>query len=657
MTAIFGLCRWDGGIVDRDLPRMAGALRRFGRSGEDAWTAGSVAIGIARHDMLPEDENIPDIHDRGRRYAVVADVHLSERDGLIADLGLATAVAAAMSDAALVAAAIERWDEGAFDRIYGVFAVAAWDIRERRLLLARDPIGARPLFYHVGQNIFAFASMPEGLVALPEIETGIDTEQYVRLLRDLALAADRTPQLGIDRVMPGHYVVIQNGQVDRIRWWKPDLSPLILAQQTDYEAALTRHLENAVAASLRGVEHRVGAHLSSGFDSTAVVAIAAEQLAARDGGAGTGRVTAFTAVPRSDAYAQVLEHHIADEGDIAAETVAGLANVDHVRIMVEHGTLDTLDRSTSMYPLPIRNLCNLTWIDAINDAARAQRLTVILQGGMGNMSLSEPGVLALQELLAAGRFRTWFRIARGLVRNGWMKWRGVLWNSVAGKVPLRVWQFMEARSGRPPIDTRRFTLLREDVYDTAGATALDSAADDPYAVIDVSESAQPVDTSVRNRLAVLSADIGSLYKAQLGEWGIDLRDPTGDRRLVEFALRVPVERLIWDGEPRAILRKAMAGKLPASVVDNRRRGLQSADWPEGLAQSRDTLEREIERIGMYEPVAALLDMDRLTAMVADMPEKGSARWQDTDTEIDYRLTMLRTVSIASHMRRVSRSNM
>ena len=125
---------------------------------------------------------------------------------------------------------------------------------------------------------------------------------------------------------------------------------------------------------------------------------------------------------------------------------------------------------------------------------------------------------------------------------------------------------------------------------------------------------------------------------------------------MEFALRVPVERLIWDGEPRAILRRAMAGRLPASIVDNRRRGLQSADWHEGLIQSRSALIDEIERIEMYDPVASLIDIDRLKALVADMPDLDSPRWQEGDTEVDYRLTLLRTVSIASHMRRVSRSN-
>ncbi len=90
---------------------MAAALRRFGRSGSDHWTAGSIALGIARHALLPEDEHVPEIHQRGRRYAVVADVHLSERESLVEQLDLDAETAALMSDAALVAAAVERWDE------------------------------------------------------------------------------------------------------------------------------------------------------------------------------------------------------------------------------------------------------------------------------------------------------------------------------------------------------------------------------------------------------------------------------------------------------------------------------------------------------------------------------------------------------------------
>lgn len=163
--------------------------------------------------------------------------------------------------------------------------------------------------------------------------------------------------------------------------------------------------------------------------------------------------------------------------------------------------------------------------------------------------------------------------------------------------------------------------------------------------------------SVSNRLAIMTiADMGCLNKADLATWGIDMRDPTADRRLCELALRIPVERLVWDGEPRAILRKILADRAPPEVLNTRLRGYQSADWAQALHGDRHALRAEVESIGRFEPAARLIDVERLRALVDAMPEPGSPAWGDERVEADYRYAMLRSISAASHMRAVAGSN-
>lgn len=657
MTAICAQWRRDGadaGDVERHL---AQACRRYGRSPWRSWAGGETLLGKCLYPLLPEDRLDDPLDTAAQspsekpRWIVAADVRLTERDDLARQLAMD---AAAMSDSALVAAAIERWGEAAFPRIYGVFAVIAWDRRERRLVLARDALGERPLYYHEGADRFAAASMPDILLADRAIPRAPDVDQYRQFLRMNAFAPGRTGFAGISVVRPGHMVVVSQEGSRETAWWQPDLSPLRLAAQADYVAAVSNALDGAVAACLRRASGRVGAHLSSGFDSTAVATTAALALAARG-----ERLTAFVAAPRAGATRTMAARHVADETPLAARTAAMHANIDLLRVVPRTGPLADLGRARALYPSPMVNLCNLPWFEAINDTARDNGVSVLLHGLVGNSSISESGIWALRELAGQRRWRTWLRIARGLVRGRWMRWRGVLFNTVEDKLPDRLWRWGTALSGRSAEDDRDMTLLSRQTYeDAAGAySRAAQAAGEP--VPDTGDLGRERGaTSVGYRLASVRGNgDGDQYKAMLAEWGLDLRDPTADRRLFELALRIPVERLVWDGEPRAILRRVLADRAPPEVLGNRQRGYQSADWAQAICQDRQAFVDEMERLELHEGTAALLDTAKVRRLIEDLPPAGSPAWDSDAAESAYRIACLRTISAASHMRHVERSNL
>ncbi|MEI9886393.1 MAG: hypothetical protein WDN08_07790 [Rhizomicrobium sp.] len=149
---------------------MLAAQAIYGPHDEAQWDMGSLAMGRRLYRTLPED-----IHDSqplsggDGRWVMVADVRLDNRDELIGELRLSAEQARTMADSALLLSAWERWQENCFDRLVGDYAFAVWDKAKQRLVLARDPLAFRPLQYHRGKDFFAFASMPKGLHALPEI--------------------------------------------------------------------------------------------------------------------------------------------------------------------------------------------------------------------------------------------------------------------------------------------------------------------------------------------------------------------------------------------------------------------------------------------------------------------------------------------------------
>src|SRR5262249_32203154 len=183
MSAIAGILRFDGRPADRrDLERMTNALRAHGPDRTGAHAAGSVALGHVLMRMTAEDsfETQPT---RGAGGAImVADLRLDNRDDLIAALGLDPQRAFAAADSAIVLAAWEKWGNEAWARLRGPFAAALWDPRNRRTTLARDPLGCRPLCYHMGRDFVAFGTLPKALLALPDVPRELNKEQLADFL-------------------------------------------------------------------------------------------------------------------------------------------------------------------------------------------------------------------------------------------------------------------------------------------------------------------------------------------------------------------------------------------------------------------------------------------------------------------------------------------
>jgi asparagine synthase (glutamine-hydrolysing) len=647
MSALAGRWNRDGRPdAGADCARMLAAQAIYGPHGTRQWDDGAVAIGRCLYETLPEDAfDRQPLAGGGGRWHMVADVRLDNRDELAAALAIDER---AMSDAAVLLAAWERWEDAVFAQLLGDYAFAVWDARDRRLVLARDALGARPLHYHVGHDFVAFASMPKGLHALPDIPYAPDAERVAELLVFLPEYGSRSFFAGIQRVESGQVVTLAgNGAATVRRHWNPSSATLSRADPRDYGAGLRAELDRAVGARLRGGAGRVGAHLSGGLDSAAVAATAA-RLTAPGGRIPGGTVIAFTSVPRAGYDGPDPARRLGDEGPLAAATAALYPTIEHVLVRPDgRGPLEDFDGHFHLFERPVLNPCNQQWITAINVAARDRGLRVMLTGAMGNMSLSYGGVEYLPELFAAGRWLRLLREGRALVKAGSHRWRGVLVGAIGPWLPERLWRALHRMIGRASpsvtdysaIDPGRYAEL--DLAGRAAAQSLDTAH-------------RPRKSAFETRLWVLRrADTGNYNKGVLAGWGIDQRDPTADRRLVEYCLSLPMEAYLADGEMRVLAKRALADRLPAAVLAERRKGLQAIDWHEGLTASRDDLRREIARLAKIPAAAATLDLARMQRLVEDWPESG---WERREISSAYRLALLRGAAAGHFLRKALRGN-
>jgi asparagine synthase (glutamine-hydrolysing) len=644
MTALSGLWRFDGRPTAAEgCARSLTAQKIYGPHHAAQWSDGDVALGRCLMRFLPEDAfDRQPLIGGGGRYVLVADVRLDNRDDLIEALRIPVPQARTLCDAAILLAAVEQWDDACFERLVGDYAFAAWDGVRRRLLLARDPLGQRPLHYHRGNKFFAFASMPKGLHALPEIPYSLDEERVAEFLLLMPETGTRSFFSGIERVEPGHFVTVTADSFTTRQHWQPGRRRITLPRTEDYSEALRELLDQAVSCRLRGTGD-VGASLSGGFDSGAVVTTAARLLAPSG-----RRVIAFTGVPREGYDGPAPPNRIIDETSNAAATAALYPNIEHVVVRNEGcSPLAELDRAFFLYDRPVRGICGTAWGKSYGHALQERKLKVLLGGDAGNLGLSYDGFELLPELFRAGRWVHLWREASALVASGQLRWRSVLVNTFGPWCPPALWSWTIKMARPNALELRDYVAMHPRSLD-----AFDLPSRAKALKIDLAD--RPWKNGLALRLRGLrQADPGNHQKGALAELQVDYRDPTADVRLLDFCFGIPTEQFLRDGVPRALARRALADRLPKQVLEETRRGLTKADWHEDLTAARDEVVEELNRLEACPAAAATLDLPRLRRLTENWPSGG---WERRDVLVHYRYALLRAIAVGHFLRRATASN-
>jgi len=645
VTAIAGLWRFDGQPdVATDCSRMLAAQKIYGPHHGAQWDNGAVAMGRQLFRMLPEDSaDRGPVECRDGQMVMVADVRLDNRDELITALGLSAEKFRHACDAEILLACLNRWSEAALDRVVGDFAFALWDDRRHQLTLARDFMGQKPLHYHSGKDFFAFSSMAKGLHTLPEIPYAPDEQTVAEFVALMPQAGPGSFFQDICRVEQGQIVTVSRKGISKRSYWNPPRPERGESGPRDVVEGVRHHLDQATRARLRGANGAVASHLSSGFDSSAVTATAARLLAAEG-----GRVTAFTSVPSVDPEADPNDRRIFDEGPLAAATAALYPNVEHVQLRTGHiSPFDDLDRSFYLFERPKLNPCNWVWLRQITQEAHDRKLGVVLHGMMGDMTFSYFGLQLLPELLRQGR---WIRLAReyaGLRRETGMRLRGFAGHTLGPYLPTGLWGRLKTHFHGYQEDVHFHTAINPQRF-----AALDLAARAKARDHDLSY--RPRKDSFADRKWVLSrTDPGNNNTGTLGGWGVDLRDPTADRRLVEYCLSIPTDKYLVDGVTRAVGKAALRDRLPDAVLDEPKRGYQASDWHIGLAGGQASAAIELDQISGCGAAERTLDIKRMQALLEDLP---TSDWHDPQVIRAYRLALLRGMSAGHFLRKASGSN-
>ena len=466
--------------------------------------------------------------------AVFADVRLDNREELIRLLegidGI-DKITAGSSDAELILAAYLRWGDSCPEHLLGDFAFAIWDPRRRQLFCARDPLGLKVLHYAWAGSLLVFASEVEGVLEHPAISRRLDEVSVGDYLAGSLGEPGRTFFQSVHRLPPAHRLVAtrDGGRVER--WW--DLDPerrTVYRRTEEYTSHFLDLFEQSVEARLRTPAGPVGVLMSGGLDSGSVAAVARRRLQGK-------------ASPELFAGSFVFER--LRECDEREPILAVAAHLGMETDLVEAERFPILgDSNRPGLATPF-----LAWEGGFRELLRKVkgRGAQVLLTGHGGDDLMAGSPFTYADRLRRGDLRAVAEVARHAASRG-RSWRWILYNYLARPLLPLTPPRAEPPAWIDPAFARR-TGLKERLRASFPRRFQETARQALY----------------ERFLQTPWERVAHWYDRSAAPYGIGVRHPFLDRRLLELVFSIPPERLFRAGQSKPLLREAMAGLLPESV--------------------------------------------------------------------------------------------
>jgi asparagine synthase (glutamine-hydrolysing) len=463
------------------------------------------------------------------------------------------------TDTEVIIYAYEQWGSGCLARLRGMFAFGIWDRRRRRIFLARDRVGKKPLFYAQFGGHFLFASEMQGLLAYGRIPRESDPRAIDAYLSYGYVPAPMAAFKGIYKLPPAHYLTLDlklTGFEKRIeRYWSLDYEPKLRIGEDEACEVLREKMTEAVRLRMIS-DVPLGAFLSGGVDSSVVVG-----LMARLSGA---KVKTFSIGFNESAYDETAH----------ARRIAGRWETDHHEFIVEPDALSILPKLVRHYGEPYADSSAIPTFYVAQMTRR--HVTVALNGDGGDESFagyerylanylaermrSVPGAAMAARVLSrvipdsidpksrARRARRFLAVASQPMAERYPRWLKTFQDEA--KPRLYSPEFSSLLNGHggslnAPFD--RSSPTHPPTHPIDAAMAIDVASYLPYDLL-------------------AKVDITSMAN------GLEARSPFLDHEVMEFAARLPVEIKFRGGRLKSLLKRAFADLLPPENVNRRKMG-------------------------------------------------------------------------------------
>ena len=597
------------------IERMCAAMAHRGPDGQGVWTAPGVGLGHLRLSIIDLAGSPQPMASSDGRAMLVFNGEIYNYRELREELRGFGAEFRTDGDSEVILAAWQKWGPACVARLHGMFAFAIYDLTERTLFLARDRLGVKPLFYApLSDGSVAFASELKGLLANPLLRREIDPLAIEDFMTWGYVPDHRSILAGVHKLPAGHTLLLRHGRPlpQPVQYWDVSFAERRQGRASDLEAELLHLLRQAVTSRMTA-DVPLGAFLSGGVDSSAVVALMAE---ASNAPVKTCTIGFDVAALDETGYAQQVATKFA---------------TDHRARQVSPDDFDLVDTLAAMFDEPFADASALpTW--RVCQLAR-ESVTVALSGDGADEAF-------------AGYRRHKFQHAedrlRGIVPQAL---RGPVLGGLGAAYPKADWAPRSLRAKTTLLSlagtseagyARAVAILppelRQGLYSPEFLKLRgDYRAEQPFeAVMRGAQARSGLDRAQYADLKFwLPGDILTKVDRTSMAVSLEAREPLLDHRLIEFAAALPEGLRTRRGEGKWLLKKAMQRYLPDEVLYRPKQGfvLPMAQWFRGpLASSARTIgsSAALARTGWF-------DAKRLGAIAEDhisgRADHGRLLWQ------------------------------
>ena len=597
MCGIYGVLHLDGAsAVLEALRPMARRTVHRGPDDEGAYGDGPLAFGMRRLSIIDVAGGHQPLDNEDGTLSLVANGEIYNYRALRRELTAQGHRFKTASDCETIVHLYEQYGDAFVERLNGMFAFALWDGRRRRLLLARDRLGIKPLYLWNDGRRLVFASEAKAILGMPGIGAELDPSALSSYLELGYVPAPQSIFRGIRKLAPATVLSAERGEVAERRYWHVPAQIDHAPSEQEWVASVRGRLEESVRMQMVS-DVPIGAFLSGGVDSSAVVAFMA---AASDRPVKTYAI-GFGGGEAEDYYNELPY----------ARKVAQRFGTDHHEILVRPDVAALLPQLLWQMDEPIADTAFITTY-LVSQFARRD-VTVILSGVGGDE------LFGGYRRYLGSHYQAYFdRLPATLRRAA---------SALGEKLPgdrhspllnaLRLAKGFLSTAGLP-FDERYRSYV--EVFPDASATALlrQPRSDEYDALADAFAAATGGD-ELNQMLAVdaqtqLPDDLLLLTDKMTMAVSLECRVPLLDHELVELAARMPQEVKIRGGRLKHALKAALQDLLPPDILERRKRGFGTpmGAWLKGeLAPLvRELLSTaSIEARGLFRPpeVAALIE--------------------------------------------------
>jgi asparagine synthase (glutamine-hydrolysing) len=528
--------------------QMCRTIRHRGPDDEGVLVEPGVALGMRRLSIIDVSTGRQPIDNEDGSVSIVFNGEIYNFPELRKTLEAAGHRFYTHTDTEVIVHAYEQWGHAAFAKLRGMFGLAIWDRRTRRLVIARDRVGIKPVHYASAGGRLYFGSEIKSILCAPDLPRDLNPAALDHYLSFLYGPRDASFFAHIRKLPPGHTLTWQNGRVTIEQYWQPGTDESFRGTDADAVEQLQHVLTGAVRAHLLS-DVPLGAFLSGGIDSSVVVALMSQVSG--------GRVKTFSIGFDQPQY---------DELTFARQVAAHYAT-DHYEDVVTPDGIAILDTLVSHFDEPFGDASAIpTWY--VSQLA-SKHVTVTLSGDGGDelfggydRYLQDPRVAAIDRYAPPA-----IRHVAGMVAQ-------TLPQGAKGKRFLR--HIANSERGRY-VDAVGFfnaddkrELYSPDLQSVLPASTPEQrvlAVFDRYAHLPWASQMMRFDIET-----YLPEDILTKVDRTSMAHSIESRVPLLDNDVIDFALTLPAAMKIRNGRRKHVLKEVAARLLPASLVDRRKQG-------------------------------------------------------------------------------------